>query len=162
MKRSKEQRLRCLVLFSPCSVLTSSPRICCLCRKIIQETSFTNPPKMMESVPPLELWYQMLSHPCHMGPNPYFLVLFIWSSQNAQSCSICLSCLSPSSPAFPISLALQAHLPAALPSLQSLQSLYLTSVPPFKITLNTFTRKSLSLAQKRLCIFTMIAFYQGG
>lgn len=111
----------------------------------------------MESVPPLELQYQMLSHPCHMGPNPYFLVLFIWSSQNTQSCSICLSCLSSSSPAFLITLALQAHLPAALPSLHSLQSLYLTSVAPFQITLNTFTRKSWSLAQKRLCIFTMIA-----
>ena len=64
---NREQQSGCLFLFSPCTVLTSSPGMCCLYRKIIQEASYPNPShKVMVSVPPSEPQFQTQSHPCHM------------------------------------------------------------------------------------------------
>jgi len=64
---NREQQLGYLFLFSPCTVLTSSPGMCGLYRKIIQEANFPNPSlKMMVSVPPSEPQFQMQSHPCHV------------------------------------------------------------------------------------------------
>lgn len=65
--RKGEQQLGDLSLFSSCRVLTSSPGMCCLYRKIIQEASFPYPcHELMVSVYPSEPQFQMQSLPCHM------------------------------------------------------------------------------------------------
>jgi len=101
----------------------------------------------MVSLPPSEPQFQTQTCPCHMVPNPCLLLLYTWSSQNIQSHFLFLSCLPSSPPSFPIPSSSRPHPP---PHSSSLLSLCLTSIAPFQIALNTFTRRSRSLTHKRL------------
>lgn len=135
-----------LFLFSPCTVLTSSMG----CAAFIEKLS----KKPVTQIPLIRWWSQYLpqspSFTCNLilvawRLNPWFPSLFIWSSQNTYLCSFFFSYLPPSSPAFPVPPS-QASLP---PRLFSLQSLFLTSVTPFQIALDSFTRRPRSLVCKR-------------
>lgn len=83
LRESMEQQLGDLSLFSSLRVLTSSLGMCCLYRKIIQETSFPYPcHEVMVSLYPSEPQFQTQSLLVTWRLNPCFLVLLILSSQN--------------------------------------------------------------------------------